>query len=238
MKKLTYKLVVLLILIFSVFPAISFSTAQEDEPNIFIYGRKTYNRLDNFDPASFGAVSDYYEWYQTNCGSEDFYEFNTTHYLLTKEATYYFDQDFHEADQAAWVVARLGGEDHPQTIRLQLVVAAEFHVDQLPDGRNDGGALPACRIVRIVGGDDGGAGESLGESGLGQVLRAVTGDHVIFPSYDGYVYCVNAETGDRIDRFKAEGAVFSSPVVGDGHAFFGDNSGKFYCLNLRGGESS
>jgi outer membrane protein assembly factor BamB len=67
---------------------------------------------------------------------------------------------------------------------------------------------------------------------------AVTPNGVIFPSYDGFVYCVDAETGSEIDRFQTGEAVYSSPVVVGERAFFGNNGGKFYCLNLRGGESS
>jgi outer membrane protein assembly factor BamB len=67
---------------------------------------------------------------------------------------------------------------------------------------------------------------------------ALSGDHVIFSSYDSYVYCVDARSGSLVNRFKTNGPVYSSPTVAGGHAFIGNNSGKFYCLDLRGRDSS
>jgi outer membrane protein assembly factor BamB len=53
---------------------------------------------------------------------------------------------------------------------------------------------------------------------------------VVVTSYDGSVYYLDAATGELIDRYATGEAIFSSPVVIDGRVFFGNNGGRFYCL--------
>jgi outer membrane protein assembly factor BamB len=44
------------------------------------------------------------------------------------------------------------------------------------------------------------------------------------------MYCLDALTGTLVDRYGADGAIYSSPLVEDGAVFFGTNKGSFICL--------
>jgi outer membrane protein assembly factor BamB len=52
-------------------------------------------------------------------------------------------------------------------------------------------------------------------------------------SYDKSIYCLNPETGESIDRLETSAPIFSSPAVDEGHVFFGNNEGEFYCISYR-----
>ena len=52
-------------------------------------------------------------------------------------------------------------------------------------------------------------------------------------SYDGSVYALDASDGKLVDRYDTEKAIFSSPVVDGDRVYFGNNAGRFFCLNLR-----
>ncbi len=54
-------------------------------------------------------------------------------------------------------------------------------------------------------------------------------------SYDGYVYALNAATGDKLWSFLTGGEVFSSPAVADGVVFVGSNDQNVYALNAATG---
>jgi ABC-type transport system substrate-binding protein len=89
MKKSLFKIAVFLLLttVFVAEPFQQFVTGTtQDVKNIFVFGRKTYNRLDNFDPTS-EAIGDYAEFYITN-SFEPLYDFNQTYYIETGEARY------------------------------------------------------------------------------------------------------------------------------------------------------
>ena len=49
---------------------------------------------------------------------------------------------------------------------------------------------------------------------------------------------MNARTGEEIDRFSSGGSVYSSPAVEGRFVYFGNNEGKFYCLDIYGKETS
>jgi len=61
----------------------------------------------------------------------------------------------------------------------------------------------------------------------------VDGDRVLVTSYDGSVYALDANNGELLDRYSTEQAIFSSPIVDGDRVYFGNNGGRFFCLNLR-----
>jgi glucose dehydrogenase len=54
-------------------------------------------------------------------------------------------------------------------------------------------------------------------------------------SYDGYLYALNAATGDKLWSFLTGGEVFSSPAVADGVVYVGSNDQNVYALNAATG---
>jgi outer membrane protein assembly factor BamB len=54
----------------------------------------------------------------------------------------------------------------------------------------------------------------------------------VVTSYDGSVYALDAASGKLVDRYDTDKAIFSSPVVVDGRVYFGNNAGRFFCLDL------
>jgi hypothetical protein len=87
-------------------------------------------------------------------------------------------QRAHHRKQRARIVARLGHIGNGKPVRLQFVLAAEAHVDQLPEGGGHRGAVAAGGVVGVVGGDHRRPGEALGQLLLGQLLGAVAAHHV------------------------------------------------------------
>ena len=57
---------------------------------------------------------------------------------------------------------------------------------------------------------------------------------VYFGSNDGYLYAVDAASGDPIRRYEAGSAVYSSPAVVDGVVYFGSRDGYLYAVDARG----
>ncbi|WP_197440752.1 outer membrane protein assembly factor BamB family protein [Thalassoglobus neptunius] len=47
----------------------------------------------------------------------------------------------------------------------------------------------------------------------------VVGDNVIFGSHDGLLYCLNAETGEKVWTAEAQGPVNATPTIHDGETF-------------------
>ena len=60
---------------------------------------------------------------------------------------------------------------------------------------------------------------------------------MVFGSLDNYVYLLNPQTGELLDKFKAKGEVKSSPTINykDGKAFvyIGSSSGRFYKFEIQ-----
>ena len=57
---------------------------------------------------------------------------------------------------------------------------------------------------------------------------------------EGWIYALNATTGEQIWNFTTEGDVRASPVVTEGRLYIGgdlDSTGKVYCINATTGES-
>jgi outer membrane protein assembly factor BamB len=59
---------------------------------------------------------------------------------------------------------------------------------------------------------------------------------VYFGSNDGYLYALNAGSGQKIWAFKTRYGVESSPAVTDGRVYFGGDDGYVYCLNAENGK--
>src|SRR5690606_39885413 len=55
-------------------------------------------------------------------------------------------------------------------------------------------------------------------------------------SKDGYLYCLNASTGQKIWRHPTGSEVNSSPTISGGRAYFGSDDGWFYCLDAETGD--
>ena len=53
---------------------------------------------------------------------------------------------------------------------------------------------------------------------------------VFFGSYDQTMYCLDAQSGELVDRFITGGKIYSSPDGADGYLLFGNNAGEFFCL--------
>ena len=53
---------------------------------------------------------------------------------------------------------------------------------------------------------------------------------MVFGSFDGNVYGLDAKTGSEQWRFRARNDVFSSPVIGDGVVYIGSDDGHVYAL--------
>ncbi|MEP7269695.1 MAG: PQQ-binding-like beta-propeller repeat protein, partial [Saprospiraceae bacterium] len=60
---------------------------------------------------------------------------------------------------------------------------------------------------------------------------------LFFGSGDSSLYCVHANDGALVWKFKTGGAVHSSPAVVDGEVFFGSHDGNFYALNANDGKA-
>lgn len=54
-----------------------------------------------------------------------------------------------------------------------------------------------------------------------------------FGACDHIFYCLDAETGEEIWRFKTKGPIISSPAFFNGRLYFGSWDGNLYCLNLQ-----
>lgn len=61
---------------------------------------------------------------------------------------------------------------------------------------------------------------------------AVVDGTVYVGALDGYLYAINAQTGELRWKFRAEGQIKASPSVRDGVIYFGDGEGVFYAVNI------
>jgi len=64
---------------------------------------------------------------------------------------------------------------------------------------------------------------------------AVADGKVFIGSDDKKIYCLDADTGDKIWSFTTNGVVDSSPAVADGKVFFGSRDKSIYCLDIYDG---
>jgi len=58
----------------------------------------------------------------------------------------------------------------------------------------------------------------------------MSGGVVYFGSDDGYLYSVDAETGQEKWKFKTGNCVSSSPAVSGGVVYFGSDDGYLYAI--------
>jgi len=65
---------------------------------------------------------------------------------------------------------------------------------------------------------------------------AVGKDHVIIGSRDGYLHCVNRETGEKVWMFRTRDEVDSSPVIAGDQVIVGSSDGRLYVVGLKTGE--
>jgi outer membrane protein assembly factor BamB len=65
---------------------------------------------------------------------------------------------------------------------------------------------------------------------------AVGKDHVAIGSRDGYLHCVNRETGEKVWMFRTRDEVDSSPVIAGDQVIVGSADGRLYVVNLKNGE--
>jgi len=63
----------------------------------------------------------------------------------------------------------------------------------------------------------------------------VADDRVYIGSWDKYMYCFDADTGDRIWRFLAGNKITSTPVVHDDKVFFNSGETRSHCLYANNG---
>jgi eukaryotic-like serine/threonine-protein kinase len=65
---------------------------------------------------------------------------------------------------------------------------------------------------------------------------AIVDGTIYFGSRDGYIYALNAVTGEKLWSFKTESWVESSPAVVGGVVYCGSNDGNLYALDAKTGE--
>jgi outer membrane protein assembly factor BamB len=54
---------------------------------------------------------------------------------------------------------------------------------------------------------------------------------------DGYLFAVDASTGDELWRYQAEDAVYTRPAIGDGVIYAGDASGVLHAIDRDAGSA-
>ena len=65
---------------------------------------------------------------------------------------------------------------------------------------------------------------------------AVGKDHVVIGSRDGFLHCVNRETGEKVWMFRTRDEVDSSPVIAGDQVIVGSSDGRLYVVNLKSGQ--
>jgi outer membrane protein assembly factor BamB len=63
-----------------------------------------------------------------------------------------------------------------------------------------------------------------------QSSPAVAGDTVYVGSEDGYLYAVDAASGEKLWQFATGDKITSSPTVADGTVYIGSHDGKMYAI--------
>ncbi|MFC2154977.1 PQQ-binding-like beta-propeller repeat protein [Acidobacteriota bacterium] len=67
---------------------------------------------------------------------------------------------------------------------------------------------------------------------------AVGEDHVVIGSRDGFLHCVNRETGKKAWVFRTRDEVNSSPVIAGNRVVVGSIDGRLYVVNLKNGREA
>ena len=65
---------------------------------------------------------------------------------------------------------------------------------------------------------------------------AVANGRIYFGSHDGYVYCLDAETGALVWKYSIGYKIDSSPAVADNRVYIGASDGVVYCLGATTGQ--
>ena len=85
---------------------------------------------------------------------------------------------------------------------------------------------------------------SLGDGGFTTTAPVIAGNVVYFastslgpaipfvtePDSGGYIYAVDAQTGQQLWRYKVNGLIYYSPVISDGILYYGDDEGYFHAI--------
>ncbi len=64
----------------------------------------------------------------------------------------------------------------------------------------------------------------------------ISGNFVYVGSWDGYVYCLNKNTGELIWKFETGSGVWSSPAISGNFVYVGSYDSYVYCLNKNTGK--
>ncbi len=102
---------------------------------------------------------------------------------------------------------------------------AMFHHDPAHTGSTAPGIPPQGKIKSVFA--TGGAIHS---------SPAVANGIVYFGSRDGYLYALDAQTGDKLWQFETGSWIDSSPAVANGVVYFGSNDAKLYALDAQTGD--
>ncbi len=65
---------------------------------------------------------------------------------------------------------------------------------------------------------------------------AASGNYIYVGSYDGYVYCLNKDTGELLWKFETGSRVHSSPAISGNFVYVGSWDNYVYCLDKNTGE--
>ncbi|MCP4231904.1 MAG: PQQ-binding-like beta-propeller repeat protein, partial [bacterium] len=65
---------------------------------------------------------------------------------------------------------------------------------------------------------------------------AVSKEHVVIGSRDGYLHCVNRQSGRKTWTFRTRDDVDSSPVIAGEKVIVGSSDGRLYSVNLKDGK--
>src|SRR3990172_7326231 len=72
---------------------------------------------------------------------------------------------------------------------------------------------------------------------LGHISSPAVVEGVVYVgSYEGYLYALDAESGEMLWRFKAGDRVYSSPAVVEGVVYTGSGDGYLYALDADSGK--
>ena len=64
---------------------------------------------------------------------------------------------------------------------------------------------------------------------------AVFQNNIYFGSGDGYLYCLDENSGNLLWKFKAEGSITSSPSISNNRIYFASKDGFLYCIKTDNG---
>ncbi|MEW6251224.1 MAG: PQQ-binding-like beta-propeller repeat protein [Planctomycetota bacterium] len=98
-----------------------------------------------------------------------------------------------------------------------------------PSASQPVGTYPAARPA-LPSGDK--ATKTAGRGDFGRTLSSVAvADGVVYAAdLDGFLYCLDAHTGQRIWKYDMQAAVWGSPLVADGKVFLGNADGELVVL--------